>query len=366
MESSSPNRHTGRHQKLSTQTHGWLTRAKASVIKNFRRRRPNRVTLVTTIGSSIERTSYPKIGLIITAVIMGCALYYCVANSYHHGTDASSLSWWDALYFSIITFSSLGYGDIGPIGFGRVIASLEVLFGLVSIAVFVGKVASERQATLQLLSYTNDRQNKIEGFIDQGQRFERAIDSALSNHNRNKVFKVRHQLYAFLSGIDNYLSYQATVVGLANHGNNATLRRLYKLLAHIQILAYEVVRTNKIEQRTQTRYDQIIRRIAGISTTMLPYHQADDKALRSLNKMQDVANYVEKWKAKPNKIESDYEHRTEVTPKLLKKVLAILVTENFHKDIYKTVASRLMITNRLAERCVGILSASGRWSAPLD
>jgi hypothetical protein len=43
----------------------------------------------------------------------------------------------DTLYFSIITFTTLGYGDITPQGFSRFLASTEALMGSFSLALFV-------------------------------------------------------------------------------------------------------------------------------------------------------------------------------------------------------------------------------------
>ena len=45
--------------------------------------------------------------------------------------------WLLSLYMSVITFSTLGYGDVHPIGFTRVIASVEAFLGLVLMAMFV-------------------------------------------------------------------------------------------------------------------------------------------------------------------------------------------------------------------------------------
>ncbi|MCA9103968.1 MAG: two pore domain potassium channel family protein [Planctomycetales bacterium] len=40
----------------------------------------------------------------------------------------------DVLYFSFITYTSVGYGDITPVGLGRMLAGTEALIGLVLIA----------------------------------------------------------------------------------------------------------------------------------------------------------------------------------------------------------------------------------------
>ncbi|MDP2562411.1 ion channel [Psychrobium sp. 1_MG-2023] len=40
-------------------------------------------------------------------------------------------------YFSIVTFTTLGYGDIAPTGFSRILAAIEALFGSFTLALFV-------------------------------------------------------------------------------------------------------------------------------------------------------------------------------------------------------------------------------------
>lgn len=48
----------------------------------------------------------------------------------------------DALFFSFVTFATLGYGDITPIGICRLFAVIEALLGYVTLGLFVG-VASQ-------------------------------------------------------------------------------------------------------------------------------------------------------------------------------------------------------------------------------
>ena len=48
--------------------------------------------------------------------------------------DADGDMFADAIYLSFTTFTSLGYGDIVPIGEMRILAAIEVLTGLLTIA----------------------------------------------------------------------------------------------------------------------------------------------------------------------------------------------------------------------------------------
>jgi hypothetical protein len=41
------------------------------------------------------------------------------------------------IYFSVVTFTTLGYGDITPVGFSRLIATIEAFIGSFALALYV-------------------------------------------------------------------------------------------------------------------------------------------------------------------------------------------------------------------------------------
>ncbi|NTS76136.1 pentapeptide repeat-containing protein [Catenovulum sp. SM1970] len=47
------------------------------------------------------------------------------------------MNFFSALYFSVVTFTTLGYGDITPVGFARLISAFEAFAGNFTIALFV-------------------------------------------------------------------------------------------------------------------------------------------------------------------------------------------------------------------------------------
>ena len=54
------------------------------------------------------------------------------------GKGAGILAFSEALYFSIVTFTTLGYGDIAPTNnpVGQALVALEVVMGVIGIAYF--------------------------------------------------------------------------------------------------------------------------------------------------------------------------------------------------------------------------------------
>ena len=70
----------------------------------------------------------------------------------------------DALYFSIVTISSLGYGDIRPIGPTRVLVSLEVIVGLAFLGLLVAKISSVKQDYILNRMYNDLVDDKLEKF----------------------------------------------------------------------------------------------------------------------------------------------------------------------------------------------------------
>ncbi|MEW4529568.1 ion channel [Maioricimonas sp. JC845] len=50
---------------------------------------------------------------------------------------------WRAMYFSIVTFTTLGYGDYHPTGALRIVAAFEALVGAVTIAIVTVSLARQ-------------------------------------------------------------------------------------------------------------------------------------------------------------------------------------------------------------------------------
>jgi hypothetical protein len=63
-------------------------------------------------------------------------------------TGVPTTSFYESMYFSFITATTTGFGDISPLGFFRLIAIIEVILGLLVLAVVTSKLVSLKQNTI--------------------------------------------------------------------------------------------------------------------------------------------------------------------------------------------------------------------------
>lgn len=68
------------------------------------------------------------VGLAAATIVL-FAFAYLYGELKYNGNDVKTF--WEALYFSGLTFTTIGYGDITPVGFARFLAVLEGLLGIV-------------------------------------------------------------------------------------------------------------------------------------------------------------------------------------------------------------------------------------------
>ncbi len=103
------------------------------------------------IINGLDKLSYATIFLLWGTSVLVFAIIY-VMLSYSAGNELTGLQFLpsstrvlDAIYFSVITATNTGYGDIVPLGLSRLFAATEAFTGLFLFALFMAKLVSRRQ-----------------------------------------------------------------------------------------------------------------------------------------------------------------------------------------------------------------------------
>ncbi len=98
----------------------------------------------------IDKLSFLKLLFvwIIITVFFGL-IYFFFANNAHYllntQTNSHITSLTEGIYFSFITSTTTGFGDLTPVGFFRIIAIFEVILGLLMISIVTSKLISMKQ-----------------------------------------------------------------------------------------------------------------------------------------------------------------------------------------------------------------------------
>ena len=79
---------------------------------------------------------------IVMVVFLFAGAYLSNETDFYQQFENKAITFEDALYFSTITVTTVGYGDILPLGVNRVLASIEALLGMVINVVLIGYILS--------------------------------------------------------------------------------------------------------------------------------------------------------------------------------------------------------------------------------
>ena len=67
-------------------------------------------------------------------------------------TNHSKITFWNAVYFSVVTETTLGYGDITPVGWSRVLVCLQVCMGLLIAGLIVARITAAQAKKMRLIA----------------------------------------------------------------------------------------------------------------------------------------------------------------------------------------------------------------------
>lgn len=336
--------------------------------------------LTTTIGRFVDRASYLDLFAGSVMVVAISTAYFAIAPC-HHALGKEDRSVLEAAYFSVVTFTSLGYGDLSPKGYGRVVASVVVLSGLALIALLVGKIASERQHSILLLLHTSDCQRRINEFTRELVDLAGELTLAVKSKSTTRTQAAARSLSDRIEVVGNYLVFNANQARLVEFGNESSLLALYNQLQKIQQLSLRIHKAESDDLLISRRTRSIAARCLGLIRLMMKFHSRAERNtsyLGSVVKLLPIswlrpsntrASSLQVRVAKINSVMQlearnlDLWSRTSRTPIVLEEAWRRVPSgepSSWPHGIHKKIAEQLSISNRLAQSCIDDLLKSGR------
>ena len=124
-------------------------------------------------------------GLFLLAII-GFAIAYTHLTPGENGIGRDNvplpdMTLWKGVYFSVVTITSLGYGDLHPMGFSKFLAGVEIIIGLVFVGIMIAKATSQRLSYHVSRLFISDAQKRLN---DISKEFEASRNSLSSIRKR--------------------------------------------------------------------------------------------------------------------------------------------------------------------------------------
>lgn len=337
--------------------------------------RPHKKPYLTTpFGRLVDRISFLWLWS-ITAVVVGLATLFFI---FAEPEDSLSLNGaitnepQDTLYFTLVTLTSLGYGDYLPHGAGRAVSIVVVICGLTLISLIIGKIASERQATTLYLLHTSDCERRIRQFSLELRTLNSTAQQEYKNHSRHEFKKTNKEMLACLIAMTQYVIFNANQAQLAN-SNFSSFNQLYLELSKISRFYANIFVLDLGVSESQRSFD-IIARILGFSNLMIKFHENSTTPKKAwLFKLKDPETDLSIDRAK-NIIKTLKKISTENLNFInaAHKKSSFWIIEKTYKltpsgpinlwphQLHKTIASQLNISNSLAQNCINELISRGR------
>lgn len=233
--------------------------------------------LTSKVGRALEGAAYVDLLLAAVSILILGTWYFCQA-SLGNGLASSgkdlSPDIFEALYFCIVTFTTLGYGDLSPVGFGRVVSTLIVMSGLTLTALLIGKSASERQQSTLLLLYTSDAQRRLEWFTTQIKLARTQLEDKVSvTHSLSGFHEALQSLENLVEATFSYTIFNANQARLVEFGNASALKSLYREIECVQVTCASIHKLALDDVAASDCALNLTRRLSGLMNVMVGFHR---------------------------------------------------------------------------------------------
>ncbi len=159
-----------------------------------------------------DRFSFSSILIIWLLIVVLFGVFYLMLESsssflLYPSNGERVKSFVDRIYFSFITATTTGFGDITPVGIFKIIAIIEVIFGLLLLAVVTSKLVSIKQDIILSEIYDisfNERINRLRSsLLVFRQNINRLINKVEENTLRKREI---NDIYVSVSSFEDVLN----------------------------------------------------------------------------------------------------------------------------------------------------------------
>ncbi len=246
---------------------------------------------------SLTNTSYRQLLLVWLGMVMIFAFAYFLLSFRGSSNGIIALEgmpalqkFGNALYFSTITSTTVGYGDLVPHGVAKLVAALQSLSGLFVSGIFVAKLVSYRQEItldrVYRLTFEDVFYNTREGLFIIRKDFDRIIQHVaggqdIAEHDWENIAIACRHAQTLLEGIPDFYSQNPHLYTIDAKREYLLLDAVCRTLARLQHLLETFDRhaldwrSHRIAAEEITGLHRVIGQYIAPWSTLSPY--ADDE-----------------------------------------------------------------------------------------
>jgi hypothetical protein len=208
----------------------------------------------------IDRVHFGWLGFAAALALLLFAALYLGAGMYSQGLVPtygvnSPPNFSDCMYFSAITFSSLGYGDFRPVGISRFLASLEVFIGLAFLGIAIAKLSSARQSYYTARLFSSDAQARLDKFSIGFNELRQSLSQNLESQEIQKLIVTTNVRCV---GLTNYVKYE---VANGPFFDDVPIRAVRRVVRYLSMLLTELQK-NHPEEMQSARGRKLFRNVS--------------------------------------------------------------------------------------------------------
>ncbi len=177
------------------------------------------------INSLLDRLNFLHIFIIWIGILLLFGLLYHLLSGesaylVYNLTKQKVTSLFDSIYFSFITATSTGFGDVIPMGYFKLFAIIEVVFGLVLLAIVTSKLISIKQDVIMNEIYEISFHEKINRIRSSLLLFRQNLGRVIANIESNSIRRREiSDLYNYFSSFEDSLKEISDLIGRVPSNN---------------------------------------------------------------------------------------------------------------------------------------------------